>query len=292
VDAEDREIPLGGDPEAKEPHKRGYLAYVWETVARIALEQVLGGEGRGAGLEEDARLTALFLWTLQGTAPPPRPSPALAPSALGREGAGAHRARGAMEDEEANEGAEEEGGDEEDEAPKAKKRGFSLVFDVARRFSQPLGIHLDDWEHRIIEIDKGIVRLLPVSERAKQLFGEEGADQIADELESRPAGAVQLKLFEEQETPRVRGRGKRATAGGASDEALETRREATTLDRVHAAMLLQRAGRSNALRTMLVGERDRGPAFEHLANALSALYPRDAEEKRLLDAMLLAMPRG
>ncbi|MEW6337797.1 MAG: DUF1156 domain-containing protein [Acidobacteriota bacterium] len=67
VDAEDREIPLGGDPEAKEPHKRGYLAYVWETVARTALEQVLGAEGRGAGLEEDARLTALFLWTLQST---------------------------------------------------------------------------------------------------------------------------------------------------------------------------------------------------------------------------------
>jgi hypothetical protein len=26
-------------------------------------------------------------------------------------------------------------------------------------------------------------------------------------------------------------------------------------------------------------------------NALSALYPKDSEEKRLLDAMLLAMPR-
>ena len=38
-------------------------------------------------------------------------------------------------------------------------------------------------------------------------------------------------------------------------------------------------------------ERERGPAFHRLANALSALYPRGAEEKRLLDAMLLAMPR-
>ena len=68
VDAEDREVPLGGDPEASEPHKRGYLAYVWETVARVALEQVLGsGEGRGAGaLEEDARLTALFFVDVAG----------------------------------------------------------------------------------------------------------------------------------------------------------------------------------------------------------------------------------
>jgi len=273
VDAEDREIPLGGDPEAKEPHKRGYLAYVWETVARIALEQVLGGEGRGAGLEEDARLTALFLWTLQSTE---------------ANGGGAPQRSSASEEREADEGVDDEGGDEEDEAPKVKKRGFSLVFDVARRFSQPLGIHLDEWEHRIIETDKGVVRLLPVTERAKQLFGEEGADEIADELESRPTGAVQLKLFEEPEAPRVRGRRK---AGAAGDEALQARREATTLDRVHAAMLLQRAGRANALRALLAAERDRGPDFERLANALSALYPRESEEKRLLDAMLLAVPR-
>lgn len=66
-DAEGREIPLGGDPRADAPHKRGFLAYVWETVGRIALQQVLGGPEAGArnngaaALEEDARLTALFL---------------------------------------------------------------------------------------------------------------------------------------------------------------------------------------------------------------------------------------
>jgi putative DNA methylase len=42
VDAEEREIPLGGDPEATEPHRKGFLAYVWEVVGRTALEQVLG----------------------------------------------------------------------------------------------------------------------------------------------------------------------------------------------------------------------------------------------------------
>jgi hypothetical protein len=30
---------------------------------------------------------------------------------------------------------------------------------------------------------------------------------------------------------------------------------------------------------------------DEFANALSALYPKESEEKRLLDAMLLAMPR-
>ena len=73
-DAEGREIPLGGDPEAAEPYKRGFLAYVWETVGRIALEQILGTaeararNGAAGALEEDARLTALFLWTIQSTA--------------------------------------------------------------------------------------------------------------------------------------------------------------------------------------------------------------------------------
>jgi len=42
---------------------------------------------------------------------------------------------------------------------------------------------------------------------------------------------------------------------------------------------------------MLKEELDRGPDFLRLANALSALYPKNSEEKRLLDAMLLAIPR-
>ena len=42
---------------------------------------------------------------------------------------------------------------------------------------------------------------------------------------------------------------------------------------------------------LLKSEVDRGPDFVRLANALSALYPKDSDEKRLLDAMLLAVPR-
>jgi len=76
-----------------------------------------------------------------------------------------------------------------------------------------------------------------------------------------------------------------------SDEDLRARREATTLDRVHAAMLFQAGGQANALRALIKAEQDRGPDFLRLANALSALYPIGSEEKRLLDAMLLAVPR-
>jgi hypothetical protein len=66
----------------------------------------------------------------------------------------------------------------------------------------------------------------------------------------------------------------------------------TTLDRLHAAMLLQANGQANGLRAMLKEEQQRGPDFLRLANALSALYPKVSEEKRLLDAMLLAVPRS
>jgi hypothetical protein len=276
VDAQERDIPLGGDPEASLPHERGYLAYVWETVGRLALEQVLGTaeakarNGAAGALEEDARLTALFLWTLQST------------SGSKAEGAGI-----AGGDEDAEEAEDEQG-----TLPK-KPSGLILVFDVVRRFAQPLGIHLPDWEGRIIDTQKGVVRLLPVAERARQLFGEDGAQVAADWLEQGPTSSPQLRLFprdEELDNPTPRVRRKQGPAE-VSDASLRTRREATTLDRVHAAMLLQAAGRANALRLLLKAEQERGPEFLRLANALSALYPKESEEKRLLDAMLLAMPR-
>ncbi len=261
--------------EGREVDLTEFLEKVWEVVGRTALAQVLGStEGRGAGgttgaLEEDARLTALFLWTLQSSGGDDGNSP------LG------------------DEDEESEDVDDENEAPRKKTKGFSLIFDVVRRFAQPLGIYLPDWQGRIIEIEKGIVRLLPASERAKQLFGEEGAEVVARELERGSKIAPQLLLFPESEEPiTVKGRGRRRTSHAViSDESLRTRREATTLDRVHAAMLLQKGGRANALRTLLRAEQDRSPDFLRLANALSALYPKDSEEKRLLDAMLLAVPR-
>jgi putative DNA methylase len=283
VDAEDREIPLGGDPEATEPYKRGYLAYVWEAVGRAALEQVLGTaeasarNGTAGALEEDARLTALFLWTLQST--------------NGEE----NKLKGKSKKEKGEEIEDEEPEDEEDAEETTskgkKKKGLTLVFDVVRRFAQPLGIHLDNWEDRIIETEKGIVRLLPVGERGAQLFGQEGADLVADRLEREPSGALQLGLFPDRAEGAPQVKSKKAKGKKGADKDLRTNTEATTLDRVHAAMLLQASGRTNGLRALLKTEQERGPDFLRLANALSALYPKESEEKRLLDAMLLAVPK-
>ena len=242
-----------------------YLKRVWEEVGRIALENVLGTEeaqarnGQAGVLEEDARLTALFLWTTQST------------EAL----------RGNGETEEAEEG----------ETANAAEKRFRLPYDVARRFAQPMGIDLDKWTGRIIEQNKGVVRLVPVAKRAKALFGKGGARHAAEWIERDPEANVQPTLFPEIEAPRkTRGRGRGKKTILDRDAELQSL-DATALDRVHAAMLLQSSGHSNALRKMIEGEQDRGPDFLRLANALSALYPAGSEEKRLLDGMLLAVPR-
>jgi hypothetical protein len=231
-------------------------------------------------LEEDARLTALFLWTLQST-----------------NGNGAEVAEEESEDD--GEASEEE------ESPKKKKQGYSLIFDVVRRFAQPLGIHLPEWEGRVIETEKGIVRLLSVRERAKQLFGEESISVAGFRIEEQARRDPQMRF-----DFAVRSEGTIAPdlpAEALAQAGIKSRRPrkkkeltaesspkvgvTTTLDRIHAAMLLQSSGQTNALRALLKAEQERGPDFIRLANALSALYPKQSEEKRLLDAMLLAMPR-
>lgn len=229
-----------------------YLEKVWEVVGRTALEQVLGTDeakarnGAAGAVEEDARLTALFLWTLQSS-------------------------NGPVETEREKSTKAEE---PEAESSTKNKKAYTLVFDVVRRFAQPLGIELPKWEGRIIETERGIVRLLSVTERAEQLFGKDGAEAAAHQLERDPMEALQQVLFPELPSDKP-----------------QKDRDATTLDRVHAAMLLQAGGQANALRALIKTEIERGPYFLSLANALSALYPNGSDEKRLLDAMLLAVPR-
>lgn len=162
---------------------------------------------------------------------------------------------------------------------------------MVRRFAQPMGVDLDRWTGRIIAQAKGVVRLLPVAERAKDLLGDAGAGAAAEWIEADPAGGLQRSLFPEWEGARPAGGRRRGRTGILDGDAELSAVDATTLDRVHAAMLLQANGHANALRALLRTEQDRSPDFLRLANSLSALYPRASREKRLLDAMLLAVPR-
>ena len=129
-----------------------YLEKVWEVVGRSALPQVLGTaeasiarNGSAGALEEDARLTALFLWTLQST----------------------NSETVADQEDDGDDDAQVDEEDDDDGPSGRKAKGFTLIYDVVRRFAQPLGIELPKWDGRIIETKKGVVRLLP-SRRARK----------------------------------------------------------------------------------------------------------------------------
>ena len=94
-----------------------YLEQVWAAVAKEALALVFK-DADTTGFEEDARLTAMWLWTLNA--------------------GNTDAANG--------ESAEEEEADDESEggAKKTKTTGFVLEYDAARKIAQGLGAHLED----------------------------------------------------------------------------------------------------------------------------------------------------
>ncbi len=250
-------VPLGGDLEAFEPQERGFLAYIFETVSREALRQVLGGADT-EGFEEDARLTALFLWTLQST------------RTNGNGGNGAPTPT--------SEDAEGEEEPEEDEPkPKKAKGGLALPFDVFIRLTRPMGIHYQNWERRIVSIEKDMVHLVPVLDRQEALLGETAHFEPMALTRRSPQGT----LFEMPEPEARAARPRRGPALAPE--------ELTTLDRVHRAMLLFAAGQTLTLQRLLEEERLAGRRFERLALSLTALYPLKSQERRWLEGVQALM---
>lgn len=221
-----------------------YLEQVWATVSREALAMIFD-EAETTGLEEDARITAMWLWTLAGT------------------GSSA-----------SSDGSEDEGpADDDGLDSEAALAGFSLEYDAARKIAQGLGARLEALDH-VVEVKGVTARLFAVAERTKYLFG--GAD--AAPVPKRSTKKKQLTLFAELEQA--------AEAQGWGDVGAP-RAGATTLDRVHQAMLLFASGRGEALRRFLVQEGvGQGPLFWKLAQSLSALYPGGCDEKRWVDGVL------
>ena len=107
-----------------------YLEHVWAAIAREALSTIFE-EADTSGLEPDARLTAMWLWTLAVSA------------------------------------ADSDPDDLEDR--KAARSGFYLEFDAARKIAQGLGARLEELSS-VVEVKSGKARLLPVSERQKSLL--------------------------------------------------------------------------------------------------------------------------
>ena len=233
---------------------REYLEQVWAAVAKEALAMIFAGAD-ATGFEEDARLSAMWLWTLSTAA------------------------SNGNDVDSADEG--EPGDDEEkDESANAKTKvgGFVLEYDAARKIAQGLGAHLEQLAS-IIEVKGAIARLLPVAERTRSLFQKgDAAEPVGHNKTKKKSAQLSLGFVADLEE---------AEASGGWGDAGAPHRGETVLDRVHQSMILFGAGRGEALKRFLVDDgAGRDDRFWRLAQAFSALYPASTDEKRWVDGVL------
>ena len=223
-----------------------YLEYVWAAVSKEALNMIFEGAD-ATGFEEDARLTAMWLWTLS----------------TGSNGNGA-----------TSDVSEDDEEEKKDSGKKPKLTGFVLEYDAARKIAQGLGAHLERLPS-LVEISGDKARLFPVSERARHLFGkDEGAAPT-----KRMGKPKQLSLLD------VLGATDGAEGGWGEKHA--SKLGITVLDRIHQSLILFAAGRGEALKRFLVDEGvGQDQRFWRLSQALSALYPKGTDERRWVEGVL------
>jgi putative DNA methylase len=230
-----------------------YLEQVWAAVGKEALAMIFTGAD-ATGFEADARLTAMWLWTL---------------STAASKGDGASTTE-----------AEESGEDEEDENSNAKSKvgGFVLEYDAARKIAQGLGAHLEQLAS-LIDVKGASARLLPVAERTRSLFQKgEAATPIGRGKAKKKSAQLSLGFVADLEE---------AEASGGWGITGAPHKGETVLDRVHQSMILFGAGRGEALKRFLVDDgAGRDDRFWRLAQAFSALYPSSTDEKRWVDGVL------
>lgn len=148
---------------------REYLEHVWAAVSTEALALIFK-DADASGLEPDARLTAMWMWTLGG-------------------------------------GNDESGAAKDEDGKVKPSDGYTLEFDAARKIAQGLGVHLEQCTS-FVEINGDKARLLPVSARTRHLFGNDSSRSSSgrsakakqatlfddlDDAESADAGWTQLK---------------------------------------------------------------------------------------------------
>jgi putative DNA methylase len=233
---------------------REYLEHVWAAISTEALSMIFR-DADAAGLESDARFTAIVLWTLGAGA-------GSSPSGDGE----------AEED-------DVEDSEEDSQKGTATKGGYTLEYDAARKIAQGLGVNLEQIDS-VVEVKGDKARLRPVGERAATLFVKVEKAEAA--TKKRGKATTQRKLFDKDNQE---GSGKTEVVligeGAAATPGI------TALDRVHQAMLLFAGGRADALKRFIVEDGVGGDArFWTLAQSLSALYPAGSEEKRWVDGVL------
>jgi putative DNA methylase len=224
---------------------REYLEQVWAAVAKEALTLVFKGAD-ASGFEEDARLTAMWLWTLF---------------------AGQSGANGLDEETDVDAESGETGG---------KQAGFVLEYDAARKIAQGLGAHLESLSS-LVEVKGEVARLLPVSERTRRLFG---ADESESPTKIRKKKKVQLQLGFVAELEQAEEAGSWGSKGAPTlgSTVLDRVHQSMILFAAGRGEALRRF-----LVDEGVGRDER---FWRLAQVLSFLYPKTSDEKRWIDGVL------
>jgi adenine-specific DNA methylase len=227
---------------------REYLEHVWAAVSREALSSIVADSDL-SGFESDARLTAMWLWTVAG----------------GKDEAGMIK----DEDEDSDE-------DDEDAPKKVKVTGFTLEYDAARKIAQGLGANLETMKS-LVEVKGDKATLLSVGQRTEYLFGKGETEPATAKGRKKKPNQMDLfaELFDEPVSEDI------------WQEKTVSKPGETVIDRVHQAMILFAAGRSEALKRFLVDDgAGIDPGLWKLAQALSALYPTGTHEKRWVDGVL------
>lgn len=138
---------------------REYLEHVWTAVSREALSMMFDGAD-ASGLEEDARLSAIWLWTYSV-------------------GSDADETDDQIMD-----------GEDQPDSDAANGAGLMLEYDAARKIAQGIGARLELLVG-VVEVKGSKARLLSVAERAKWLFGKAETSSISQ----RPSKRKQLSLI-------------------------------------------------------------------------------------------------
>jgi adenine-specific DNA methylase len=223
---------------------REYLEKVWAAVSQEALNMVFTG-GEAQGLEEDARLTAMWLWTLTAGA-----------SDNGVD-------------------AEDDDSDEEESSTGGKLTGgFTLEYDTARKIAQGLGANLEDLK-TLVEVKGDKARLLPVIERTSKLFGSAGIQQQPVKKKKK----VQLTLSFENVEPEAESKFQmpELKVEQTGKTVLDRLHQAMLLFSTGRTEALKRFLVEDG-----AGKDDR---FWKLAQSLTSLYPKDTDERRWVEAV-------
>ncbi|MBM3454154.1 MAG: DUF1156 domain-containing protein [Bacteroidetes bacterium] len=222
-----------------------YLQQVWSVVAQEALRLVIS-DADAKSFEEDARITATWLWTMS---------------------TGAENITSSIiENEEDNE--------DENSEDKSNNKGFTIEADTARLLAQGLGSSLSDLQP-IISVKGDKATLLSVIDRTDFLFGSAGIQQQHVKKKKKAQLSLSFENVEPEEDSKF-----------DMPELKVEQTGKTVLDRLHQAMLLFSTGRTEALKRFLVedgvGKDDR---FWKLAQSLTSLYPKDSDERRWVEAV-------